>query len=172
MKKTLLILIAIFCINIANASNIDSTIKSVADTSLTFKTVYGDIKSGITALAASLKIGADHVYGVLVKQQVANSITDLLLILILFILTIIAYRLAKKTFASHMALKPTEDSYRSLDWSLDDSAKGVASVAIGIGTGILFIITITVFCDNFQSIITGFVNPEYGAIKEILSFVK
>jgi len=169
MKKSILILVAIFTITIAKSASLDSTIKSAADTSLTFKTVYSDIKSGISALAAGLKVGAEHVYEVLVKQQVANSITYLLMVIILFILVGIGYRLSKKSYQAHMALKGAESHY---NWSMDSSSNGVASVVIAIITALLFIGAVVMFCTNFNLIVTGFVNPEYGAIKEILSFVK
>ena len=49
-------------------SNIkESVLEAIPDSSvLTFKEVYSDIKSGLTALGSSLKVGSEHVYEVLI----------------------------------------------------------------------------------------------------------
>jgi acyl-coenzyme A synthetase/AMP-(fatty) acid ligase len=69
----------------------DSAVQSVkeVDTSSTFKSMYSDFKQGIVALASSLKVGAEHVYGVLVRQQVVYAIVYLALSIIGFILILL-----------------------------------------------------------------------------------
>ena len=52
------------------------------DTSSNFKQVYGDIKTGLVGLAAGLKVGVEHIYIILVTQQILNSITWLIIIII------------------------------------------------------------------------------------------
>ena len=134
----------------------DSAIQSVKeiDTSSTFKAMYSDFKYGITALAASLKVGAEHVYEVLVKQQIVYSIiwTIVLIIGITFI-SIWLYR-----------YKDEEE-----EWTDGDAtALGVfRTMQVFLGS-ILFIIGIM----NIDTIITGFINPEYGALKDVIEMVQ
>jgi hypothetical protein len=134
----------------------DSAIQSVKeiDTSSTFKAMYSDFKYGITALAASLKVGAEHVYEVLVKQQIVYSIiwTIVLIIGIVFI-SIWLYRYK-------------DDKEEWTDG--DPTALGVfrtMQVFLGI---LLFMIGIM----NIDTIITGFINPEYGALKDVIDMVQ
>jgi hypothetical protein len=128
---------------------------SFVDTSSNFKNIYNDLKGGVAAIAESLKIGAEHVFIVLVKQQVVNAIVYLVLALIGIILAFAAYR----------------------QWGLIKyNAKGdlvevrpvVFTVIFGVLSFILLIITIF----NIDTIIMGFVNPEYGAIQDIIKFVR
>jgi hypothetical protein len=141
----------------------DSAIQSVKeiDTSSTFKAMYSDFKYGITALAASLKVGAEHVYEVLVKQQIVYSIiwTIVLIIGIVFI-SIWLYRykddkeMWEKESNSHYTKDPTGlGVFRSMQ------------VFCGI---LLFIFGIL----NIDTIITGFINPEYGALKDVIDMVQ
>lgn len=50
-------------------NNVDSIVSAQTE-SLTFAKVYDDVKAGISGLAVALKAPAEHVYEVLVKQQV------------------------------------------------------------------------------------------------------
>jgi hypothetical protein len=135
----------------------DSAIQSVKeiDTSSTFKAMYTDFKYGITALAASLKVGAEHVYEVLVRQQVVYSIiwTIVLIIGIVFI-SIWLYR-----------YKDDKE-----EWEDGASMTGICvfrSLQVFLGI-LLFIIGIL----NIDTIITGFINPEYGALKDVIEMVQ
>lgn len=154
----------------------ESVLESIPDSSaLTFKEVYTDVKSGLSALGSALKIGSEHVYTVLVKQQLTNSIMYLIMVLFLYILTIIGYNKAKKTYEAHLSLNPydkVKDNYDFSNYDINSSAKGILSVIITILTIILFVSTTATLCTNFNVIITGFINPEYGAIKEVLNIIK
>lgn len=162
MKKILsiLLLVTIFTITTkANVSNIvDSLSKNTKesvtyiDTSSNFKMIYTDIKSNIQALSSALKVGAEHVYEILVKQQIVNSIVWLIfsvLCIICIIIFIKVIMLASKN-----------------NWN-NDGTIGFVFVA-GIGCIIFLIICLA----HIDIIVMGFVNPEYGAIKEIINFVK
>lgn len=158
MKK-LFLLSAVFLLSTATfaTTQTDTTLNKTEElvssvipdsASLTFKEVYSDIKSGINALSASLKVGSEHVYALLVKQQMVKSVLYLTLLTLSIVLMIILFRIYKK------ALKT--------DWSED------THIAYFI---FLTLPTIIFFCGsifNIDVIITGFINPEYGAIKEIL----
>lgn len=150
MKKIIMLVVfAIFTIS-GFAKEIEVSLPDT--TSVTFTQVYNDVKEGITDLAIALKIPAEHVYGVLVKQQIVNSITHSLFplgALILICLFIILYRRGTK--------KEWEDN-KDKAWS--------------IITGIFLLIFIIASITVLSYIVQGFANPEYGAIKEIITFVK
>ena len=145
----MLVVFAIFTIS-GFAKEIEVSLPDT--TSVTFTQVYNDVKEGITDLAIALKIPAEHVYGVLVKQQIINSIIHSLFplgALILICLFIILYRRGTK--------KEWEDN-KDKAWS--------------IITGIFLLIFIIASIAALSYIVQGFANPEYGAIKEIITFVK
>lgn len=128
------------------------------DTSSTFKMLYSDIKTGLGALAAGLKVGTEHVYEVLVRQQIVNSIVFLILGL-LGIYMIFNYINKYKT--NEIWLDTT--SYTDTPTMLGV----VRTIQLGVG----FILAGIVIA-HLDVIVTGFINPEYGAIKEIISFIK
>lgn len=139
---------------------VDSTKKMVEngttfiDTSSNFKTIYTDIKTNIGALASALKVGAEHVYYVLVKQQIVNSIVWLIFAIIVGFILRGMIKYTKWCIAEQI----DED-----DFGL------VAGLLFGwIGTG--FAIICVLF--NLDVIVTGIVNPEYGAIMDIINFIK
>ena len=170
--KYLLSIIFLFVISFTNAQVLDSiasktkqvvtTTKeavkdgvAVVDTSSNFKHIYTDIKTGITALAQGLKVGVEHVYMVLVKQQIVYAIVYL--IVELFALFFIVNWIN--------GYKDTTQK-----WEDDDNITGlgiIKLIQIVIG-GIM----LGVFLYHIDTIIMGFVNPEYGAIQQIISVVK
>jgi hypothetical protein len=147
---------------------------AVVDTSSNFRMMYNDVKSGIAGLASALKIGAEHVYIVIVKQQVVHAVSNLILVLILMGLAYFLYNQSRKTYKAHLVQcgykEGDKSSNNNID--LDDSAKGVASVILGVLSAIALICGIGVFCTSYDTIIMGFINPEYGAMKDIMDFVK
>ena len=162
MKKVIFLLLAFITLN-SNANTVttlldktseivDSTKKTVkesitsVDTSSNFKMVYQDVKEGLSGLATGLKVGVEHVYIVLVKQQIVNSITWVIIYLI-FIL--ICYLFVK--------------NWNYLAKETDDVVNIIGSVVLTI---ILISLTFTL-----NETVMGFVNPEYGAIKDIINFV-
>lgn len=141
--------------------------------SLTFSKVYTDVKTGIAALASSLKVGAEHVYYILVKQQVVHAFTHIAVIIILLIASIIGYREARKAYKGHRELgiqSIGQDNMRN--WSTDSSSKGVLAVALTILTIFIAFCCIIETSMNLDTIMMGLINPEYGAIKDIISIVK
>ena len=175
MKKILIVLTLLFsqlAVGQTVASVIDST-KSVVsnaidstktavqkgvgivDTSSNFKMVYTDIKDGISALASGLRVGAEHVYMVLVKQQIVYAIVYLivgLFALFLIINWINGYKDTKQK------------------WAEDEGPTG-----LGIIKTLQIVIAgvmLGVFLFHIDTIIMGFVNPEYGAIQTIIDIVK
>lgn len=160
MKKFLVIFVLFFSFLVSKADvtgKIDSTVKAV-DTSSTFKMVYNDIKQSLQGLGEALKVGAEHVYEVMVRQQVVYAITwsiyCLLCIPIIFFIV-------KGMRWSWEKDKP-EGHY-------DDRFGSIFAIIFGcVGSIILIIIAIK----HVDVIVTGFVNPEYGAMKDIMEFIK
>ena len=134
--------------------------------------MYNDVKSGIAGLASALKIGAEHVYIVIVKQQIVKAISDLLVVLILITVSIVLYNKCRKTYDEHLKLAGWDGKSRASNIDLDDTAKGVTSIFLGVGCAIALVAGIICFCINYNEIIMGFVNPEYGAMGDIITFVR
>ncbi len=162
MKKLILLTITALTINVVSASTLtelkntaDSTLKSIDTSSVTNK-IYNDVKSGIVGLASGLKVGAEHVYMVLVKQQVVNSI----IYCVFFLLGLIL-------IANFINRYKSDEKWVTASRE-DPSFLGVIRGAQVIVGSVLFIVGLF----NIDIMITGVVNPEYGAIKEILTFIK
>jgi hypothetical protein len=168
MKILVLIIVSILTITnvfaqsgamtIVNAANdaVDSTKKAVKDgatfidTSSNFKTIYTDIKTNIGALASALKVGAEHVYYVLVKQQVVNSIVWLIVAIIVGI-----------------------SFWGMIKYSKWCRVNKIDEYNLGLAFGwLITAIAIVIVIFHIDVIVTGFVNPEYGAIMDIINFVK
>ena len=148
MKK--LIILSILTIMSIDTYAIQDSVKQ------DFKTVvYKDVKDVIKSLAETLKVGTEHVYGVLVKQSVVDSIVWLILGIMSAILLYFSVRIIK-----------------SLTWENDSEGAEiplfVLSLLIG-GVGLCLLIGTTL---NIDTIVTGFVNPEYLAIEKIVSMLK
>lgn len=134
-----------------------STINTLADSSkLSFSKVYTDVKAGITGLASALKVGAEHVYIVLVRQQIVNAIIWLIVGIIGFIFVLNSIKM-----------------YKSTEKWLDSDDEFPTGLGIFRLTQILFgLLFSLIFVCHIDTIITGFVNPEYSAIREIIGFIK
>jgi hypothetical protein len=128
----------------------DSLAKS--DTSkITFGKVYGDIKTAITAIGSSLKVGAEHVYEVLVKQQMVYSVCWLIFFIVCIAMTIIYVKLIKYGIKE--------------EWDDDGHA------AFMVFGGMFIVAIFGIFCAHLDNLITGFINPEYGAIQDIFQLI-
>lgn len=181
MKKLFLFIVFALSLSVSHANDTTSVVSNITgtvsktlasvDTSSLSKTIYKDFKSGIDAIASSLKVGATHVYEVLVKQQYVYSIIYLIVYLVLLAFTISLYKITRKTYKAHRILCGYADSDRGAP-DLDNSPKGVLSVVLAIITIGIFIALIATFGTTIETVITGFVNPEYGAMKDIVNFTK
>jgi len=153
MKKLILLLL-LFSISILGYSQnaVEQTAANVADvkeavdavkqatTQVNPTVVYFTEK--LQELAKSLKVPAEHVYSVLVKQQIVFSwtLTTINIIVLLLVIGLwIALLLDKKN----------QDEW----W----------------GVPVFFTVAfIALFAGTIHLIVSGFMNPEYGAIKEIM----
>lgn len=116
-----------------------------------YQEIYTDLKTAIHSMADGLGIAAEHVYEVLVMQQIVKACIFSSLILVGTILMIFA---VKQTF-------------KVKDWE-EPTVKGVLWIIFLIVSGIM----VGIGLGHLEIIMTGFINPEYGAIKDIMSFVK
>jgi len=165
MKKLLFLVMTMLCFSTIKAIETDSIISGVeqkvsssiayVDTSSTFKMFYSDVVTGVSTLAAGLKVGAEHVYAILVKQQIANSITFLILGLI-------------GTFMLFSYINKYKTAEIWLDRYDTPTMLGVVRTIQLIAGFALLLITLL----NLNHIVMGFINPEYGAIQEIIKLIK
>lgn len=110
----------------------------------------GDV---IESLAEKLKVPAGHVYEILVRQQIVKGLTLIVAVVILAVLTLLSFLLLKSrhNFKREWYLQNTEGY-----WFLF----------------ILLAIALLIFLVLFMTTgIPSLINPEYGAIKEILSIL-
>ncbi len=131
------------------------TLLANADTSTVSKQIYSDVKSAINSIAAGLKVGAEHVYTVLVKQSIVEAITYM--VVLLFGIFVICNWFK--------AYKSDEDWLAKND---DPAVLGIVRI-IQLLFSIILIITGVV---NIDTIVTGLINPEFGAISRILEIIK
>lgn len=159
MKQFLSVIIAMSFLFSTYSQKVDSLPDT---TKLTLGKVYSDVKAGLNGLAQSLKVPASHVYSVMIRQQVAQSISDLIFFIAFIILSITLYKIGMKTMSKIDDKKDKET---------DGGYIGITVVSFLL-CGFTTIVCICSFWHDYSSIVTGFTNPEYGAIKEIISFVK
>lgn len=156
MKNLFIIMfLALFSTNAY--SQIIPVSKVVDTTQLTLNHVYNDLKDGIIGISSALKVGATHVYEILVRQQRIYSIIGLIGIgLTIYLLFLCLYYLKHGNFST------SEEYVNTWDF------KATKCVVYGI-LSLGFLIA---SCIYFNDTITGFYNPEYGAMKDIINFTK
>ena len=113
--------------------------------------IYEKATEYIETLASSLGVAAEHVYGILVRQQVAEGVTTLIMFGVIYlILGIILVVSAKKS-----------------DFTYDCLANYIAVIAV-----ILMVFAAVIGLLTLGGAIMKVMNPEYYAIKEIMDVIK
>jgi len=102
-------------------------------------------------------VPAEHVYKVLVHQQKVTSISYLILYIIIILLAFAFYKYVK------WALKEDDRGRTRYDESNGGEQIFTTLCALVVLVGLVF------FFATIDITITGLINPEYGAIKEIMS---
>lgn len=128
---------------------------------LTKEKIYDDVKHAITAIADGLSVGAEHVYGILVKQQVVYAISELTVII--FFSGLSVYLLSRSC-----TIYRRKAAYNK-NYDFGDEGEEVAMLVPGLLIASIVLISIVI---EASDIITGLVNPEYDAIQEILGMIK
>ena len=112
--------------------------------------LYPDIKQAIVAIAQAIGVAAEHVYTVLVKKFIVDAIVQSFPFLLgLLLIGIGWYKMAN--------FFKTKDK---VDWH------------IIYPTLMLLFGLIALSCVDYNTMVMGFVNPEYGALNYILEYSK
>lgn len=112
--------------------------------------LYPDVKSAVMAIGQAIGVAAEHVYTVLVKKFVVDGIVQLLPFLLGLTLILIGWIKMSTYFKQ----------YTKLEWHiLYPSVLVIAGI-------------IALCCVNYNVMIMGLVNPEYGALNYILEYSK
>ena len=117
-----------------------------------------ELQGILKVLADQFGTTVNHLWNVLVKQQMIDSITTISIIAIvgiICILSAIVFIWYTRKYANELV-----NSGESVLW-----IPATISGTIAIVTGILFVIAIPIY---FGDIATGFINPDYGALMDIL----
>lgn len=113
-------------------------------------TLYPEVKQAIVAIGKAIGIAAEHVYTVLIKKYVVIGIKWLLM----FVCGIILLIIGSKTL-----------------YKLTKEGKPINYVIIA--PSLLFLVGLfIVFKINYDEMLMGLINPEYGAMNYILEFSK
>lgn len=153
-----------------------------ADTAKLSHRLYDDVKSGLSQLAAGLKVGAVHVYEVLVKQQVVFAVMWTLMLLASIGLLLLSYKqwalhaITERRYIPNPNPVPTDsDSYRhrsEIENPHHDDNLAVRHFTITLISSIAGFTLFLAAAMHSDVILTGFINPEYGAIEKIMDMVK
>lgn len=117
--------------------------------------LYPDIKSAVIAIGQAIGIAAEHVYTVLVKKFVVDGVVQLLPFLFgLFLLGVGWYK------THHYFKKEYVEQEGKIKWNF-------------LYPTVLVMIGIIILCNvNYNVMVMGLINPEFGAINYILDFTK
>lgn len=132
------------------------------DSKNAISTVYGDLKTvapkveeAVKEIAKGLKTGAESVWDILVKQQIVWSFCYLILFIIAIVAWINFYYRYNKSRNSALA--------HDGDWSIMDISICLVSLGLAVVSSIHAI-------QYLEPMMTGFINPEFGAMKNIIQF--
>lgn len=115
----------------------------------------------IDALAAKLGVAAEHVYGVLVRQQLAEGITHTAILTVSFIVSLVTFVIIFRALANYVGY--------------NDEPCVIGLTITGFSTFVLFAANFVLFAANvilLPGYIMHIINPEYYAIREILDVIK
>jgi hypothetical protein len=144
MKKVLIALFLLISISVVAQNNTTEPLPTVGDQTVqVVNAVFDKTTEVIQQLADALSVPAEHVYKVLVRQQVITGVSLIIGTFVFIIVFILLFRYGNKT-----------------DWEYD--AVAVSCILIGLLLSVL--ISVTIFGG-----IPKLLNPEYGAIKDIIS---
>jgi len=166
MKK---LFITILILTQLSAFAQDSTTTQITETERIVDKYVDQATEAMKGLATALEVPAEHVYDILVWQQLATGIATFIIWGILVIALIIMINSAIKAWKNHhKEAKESGDRY----FDLGDSSSGVIALILTIVSAFLGIIMLVFIPIEFSEAIVKILNPEYGAIKEIMDLIK
>lgn len=180
MKKLFLGLL-LFSISMLGYSEtqVDKVISATQEATGTVKQAVSEVNPTVVyfteklqELAKSLKVPAEHVYSVLVRNTQINAYANIALLLISYLCGIILLIFTLRSYFNKNRLwrVANADSYYLKEdpnynyYNLDHSWHIAGLIVSGLILLIAFIVTLA----TGSEIITNLLNPEYGAIKEIM----
>lgn len=112
--------------------------------------IYPDVKSAIVSIGKAIGVAAEHVYGVLVKKYFVLGIKEACILVGGIIIFFIGL------------------------WNWRKYTKNMQAITYAVVVpAVLMIIGIfTVFNVDYDAMLMGLINPEYGAINYILEYTK
>ena len=120
------------------------------DTKGAIESLYPDVKSAIVAIGKAIGVAAEHVYSVLVRQYVVEGVKWLLISIIGLLLTILGWITINKHVKNGGKL-----TYAVL----------FPAICTLIGVCILL-------RTDYNAMLMGLINPEWGAINYILEYTQ
>lgn len=114
--------------------------------------VFDRTTEAVQQLADALKVPAEHVYKVLVQQQIIQGISLLVVTMVTIIFAYLSWLILK----NRHDFSKNEDAYDQ-----DTEGYWVLFILLGVASIVLVIVSIAI-------VPAQFINPEYGAIKDIL----
>ena len=192
MKKLFILLFTLCVISVSHAKA--SETKQVIDTlAKGVSTVYKDVKSmtpelkkAITKVSNELGVATANVWSVIVKQQKVNSIVYLTVMILSSITWLSLLSIVKKSNTYDEKIDKAIETYANVLTTEQkktyefDVAKEFQKAGIGnndanswtqIALLVLAIIGSGTTVWNFKAMVTGFLNPEYGAMQQITQLV-
>ena len=112
--------------------------------------IYPDVKAAVVSIGKAIGVAAEHVYGVLVKKYFVMGVKQLGICLFGLIALLIGYIGWKKATPVGQPI-----TYR------------VLVPVVFLCTGLITICNV-----NYDEMLMGLINPEYGAINYILEYTK
>lgn len=113
-------------------------------------TIYPDIRSAVISIGKAIGVAAEHVYGVLVKKYFVMGVKQLGICLLGLVAIIIGFVGWKKVTKNGQPI-----TYRVI-----------------VPIVFMFVGFITMSEVNYDEMLMGLINPEYGAINYILEYSK
>ncbi len=158
--KNILLIICLSFSTLLMADSTSSLIPTIPDSAkATFHQVYQDVKEGLTGLAEGLKVGVQEVWRILVLKQFVVALYSILTFVLGIVLAIIVCGPIRRAL-----FKTAKDSEADSDFPWRHAAVVLLFIPCAC------MILIPVF--EGPGILLGIMVPEYGAIQEIMSFVK
>lgn len=122
--------------------------------------IYDDVKEAINSIASGIGIASEQVWNILVKQQtviwISWFIEFIVFIVLLWLLKLCIKNIKFAPASSSNITEPGSEFKFTMAW------------IFGIGSIGMFFILVTTFPDA----LTAIINPEYGALKQILYIIK
>lgn len=139
----------------------EATSTLYSDAKEVIKYMTPKVEAAVEAIGKSLKVGSEEVFTILCQQQIVKALKECIPLIIGIVLIIFTIIMSCKGKLFTIFNKG-DDRY-------DDtaSAKTVASFIGGFVCCVCIIISFYVV--DFETMFTGFFNPKYGAIQDIIN---